>query len=200
VAAVDDLALSPGETTLLTGTSGSGKSTLFRALAGIWPFGEGEVRTPEGARLMLLPQRPYLPMGTLRQATTYPDASGRHDDAAIRAALEAARLPYLAARLDEEAPWAQTLSLGEQQRIAIARALLAKPDWLFLDEATAALDEPTEAALYRMLRQHLPDTTLVSIGHRSTLEAFHQRRLAMAANDDGVFVPRDVRHEPVAAQ
>ncbi|WP_407529311.1 ABC transporter ATP-binding protein/permease [Methylobacterium oryzisoli] len=199
VAAVHDLAFAPGETTLLTGPSGSGKSTLFRALAGIWPFGEGQVRTPEGARLMLLPQRPYLPMGTLRQAATYPDTADRHDDAAIREALESARLPHLASRLDEEAPWAQTLSLGEQQRIAIARALLAKPDWLFLDEATAALDEPTEAALYRMLRQRLPDTTLVSIGHRSTLEAFHQRRLTMATNDDGLFVPRDVVREPATA-
>ncbi|ACL55699.1 ABC transporter ATP-binding protein/permease [Methylobacterium nodulans] len=199
IAAVRDLVLEPGETTLLTGPSGSGKSTLFRALAGIWPFGEGTVRTPAGATLMLLPQRPYLPMGTLRMAATYPDASGRHDDAAIREALEAARLPHLVTRLDEEAPWAQTLSLGEQQRLAIARALLAKPDWLFLDEATAAVDEPTEAALYRMLRQRLPGTTLVSIGHRSTLDAFHQRRLDMTPRHDGVFVPTDLR-TPVAAQ
>ncbi|WP_018261924.1 ABC transporter ATP-binding protein/permease [Methylobacterium sp. WSM2598] len=199
IASVPDLALRAGETVLLTGPSGSGKSTLFRALAGIWPFGEGTVRTPAGASLMLLPQRPYLPMGTLRQATTYPDATERHGDAAIRAALEAARLPHLVARLDEEAPWAQTLSLGEQQRLAIARALLARPDWLFLDEATAALDEPTEAALYRMLRQELPGTTLVSIGHRSTLEAFHQRRLAMTAREDGVFEPRGLR-EVMAAQ
>ncbi|MFE1603035.1 ABC transporter ATP-binding protein/permease [Methylobacterium sp. ID0610] len=200
IASVRDLSLRPGETTLLTGPSGSGKSTLFRALAGIWPFGEGMVRTPAGASLMLLPQRPYLPMGTLRQATTYPDATGRHDDAAIRAALEAARLPHLADRLDEEAPWAQTLSLGEQQRLALARALLAQPDWLFLDEATAALDEPTEAALYRMLRQQLPGTTLVSIGHRSTLDAFHQRRLDMTRRPDGVFEPLDVLRETVPAQ
>ncbi|WP_128565902.1 ABC transporter ATP-binding protein/permease [Methylobacterium crusticola] len=199
IAEAQDLTLRPGETTLLTGPSGSGKSTLFRAIAGIWPFGEGEVATPAGARLMLLPQRPYLPMGSLRSAATYPDASGRHDDAAIREALEAARLPHLAGRLDEDAPWAQTLSLGEQQRLAIARALLAKPDWLFLDEATAALDEPTEAALYRMLRQRLPDTTLVSIGHRSTLGAFHERRLDMTPREDGRFVPTDVR-APVAAQ
>ncbi|WP_279358548.1 ABC transporter ATP-binding protein/permease [Methylobacterium indicum] len=192
IAEAPALSFRPGETTLLTGPSGSGKSTLFRAIAGIWPFGEGSVTTPEGARLMLLPQRPYLPMGSLRAAATYPEPAGRHDDAAIRAALEAARLPHLAARLDEEAPWAQALSLGEQQRLAIARALLAKPDWLFLDEATAALDEPTEAALYRMLRVELPDTTIVSIGHRSTLTAFHERRIDMTRREDGRFVPTDL--------
>ncbi len=131
-------------------------------------------------------------MGTLRAAATYPEPAGSRDDAAIRAALEAARLPHLAGRLDEEAPWAQALSLGEQQRLAIARALLAKPDWLFLDEATAALDEPTEAALYRMLRVELPDTTIVSIGHRSTLTAFHDRRIDMARREDGRFVPTDL--------
>jgi putative ATP-binding cassette transporter len=192
IAEAPALSFRPGETTLLTGPSGSGKSTLFRAIAGIWPFGEGVVTTPEGARLMLLPQRPYLPMGTLRAAATYPEPAGSHDDAAIRAALEAARLPHLAARLDEEAPWAQALSLGEQQRLAIARALLARPDWLFLDEATAALDEPTEAALYRMLRHELPNTTIVSIGHRSTLTAFHDRRIDMTRREDGRYVPTEL--------
>ncbi|WP_298956521.1 ABC transporter ATP-binding protein/permease [uncultured Methylobacterium sp.] len=199
IAAVPDLVLRAGETTLLAGPSGSGKSTLFRALAGIWPFGEGEVTLPADARVMLLPQRPYLPQGSLRAAATYPDASGRHDDAAIREALGAAQLPHLTERLDEVAPWAQSLSLGEQQRLAIARALLERPDWLFLDEATAALDEPTEAALYRTLRQRLPDTTLVSIGHRSTLDAFHQRRIDMRRREDGVFAPVDTR-EAVPAQ
>lgn len=188
IAAVPDLALRPGETVLVTGPSGSGKSTLFRALAGIWPFGEGSVRTPEGARLMLLPQRPYLPMGTLREAATYPDATGRHDDAAIRAALTAARLPHLVDRLDEDAPWAQTLSLGEQQRLAIARALLAKPDWLFLDEATASLDEANEAYLYGLLRQRLPKTAIVSIAHRPTVAAHHDRRYVLEPEHAGMRV------------
>ena len=185
------LALRPGEAALFTGPSGSGKSTLFRAIAGIWPFGRGRVTLPAGARTMLLPQRPYIPIGTLRAAVTYPATSGAFDDAALREALEAARLPGLVGRLDEEAAWAQVLSLGEQQRLAIARALLAKPDWLFLDEATAALDEPTEAEVYRMLRRRLPNTTLVSIGHRSTLVAFHDRRIDMRRDDGGRFSPVD---------
>ena len=191
IALIDDLALRPGEATLLTGPSGSGKSTLFRALAGIWPFGKGRISAPPGARVMLLPQRPYLPQGRLSTAVAYPEIAGAHTAAELAEALEAARLPHLVARLDEEAAWAQTLSLGEQQRLAIARALLAKPDWLFLDEATAALDEPTEAEIYRMLRRRLPDTTLVSIGHRSTLTAFHDRRLDMARDADGRFRPVD---------
>ncbi len=189
---IRDLTLKPGETTLVTGPSGSGKSTLFRAVSGIWPFGEGEIRVPQGKTVMLLPQRPYLPMGTLREAVQYPGLAGDHPDAAIEAALAAARLPKLAGRLDEEAAWAQVLSLGEQQRLAVARALIAKPDWLFLDEATAALDESTEAAIYAVLKEKLPQTTIVSIGHRSTLIAMHERQVELAAGDDGVFAVRDV--------
>jgi putative ATP-binding cassette transporter len=196
---VDDLSFRPSQTTLLTGPSGSGKSTLFRAISGIWPFGEGVIRTPQAASMMLLPQRPYIPIGTLRSAVTYPGVEGAYGDVDIAEALRAARLPDLAARLDEERFWTQTLSLGEQQRLAIARALLAKPDWLFLDEATAALDEPTEEAIYRMLKERLPDTTLVSIGHRSTLEAFHERRVDMRPAGEGLFMPVDAR-APVAAQ
>jgi putative ATP-binding cassette transporter len=196
---IDDLALRPRETTLLTGPSGSGKSTLFRAISGIWPFGDGEIRTPKGASMMLLPQRPYIPMGTLRGAVTYPGVEGRYSDEAIAEALRVARLPQLVGRLDEERFWPQTLSLGEQQRLAIARALLAQPDWLFLDEATAALDEPTEEAIYRMLREKLPETTIVSIGHRSTLHAFHDRRIDMRPGDGGIFIPVDTR-APVPAQ
>jgi putative ATP-binding cassette transporter len=194
-----DLALRPGESTLLTGPSGSGKSTLFRAIAGIWPFGAGRVVTPRGATMMLLPQRPYIPIGTLRGAVTYPGMQGTYDDAAIKDALRAARLPQLADRLDEERFWTQTLSLGEQQRLAVARALLAKPDWLFLDEATAALDEPTEEAIYAMLREMLPGATIVSIGHRSTLHGFHDRRIDMRPTEGGLFQPVDVR-EAVPAQ
>jgi putative ATP-binding cassette transporter len=189
----DGLAFRPGERTLLAGPSGSGKSTLFRAIAGIWPFGEGEVQVPEGQTMMLLPQRPYIPIGTLRHAVTYPSKSNAYGDADIAEALRTAKLPQLADRLDEERSWAQTLSLGEQQRLAVARALLAKPDWLLLDEATAALDEPTEEEIYRVIKESLPDTTVVSIGHRSTLNAFHDRRIDMKKAEDGLFTPMDLR-------
>jgi vitamin B12/bleomycin/antimicrobial peptide transport system ATP-binding/permease protein len=185
------LAFNKGERTLLIGPSGSGKSTLFRAIAGIWPFGNGEIAAPAGQSVMLLPQRPYLPLGTLRDAISYPGVSGTYTDAQIVAALKAARLPHLTERLDEEAFWVQVLSLGEQQRVAIARALLLKPDWLFLDEATAALDEPMEAAIYETLRTELPGATIVSIGHRSTLKAMHDRIVEMKPQAGGgrVFQP-----------
>jgi putative ATP-binding cassette transporter len=184
------LTFQPGERALLVGPSGSGKSTLFRAIAGIWPFGDGAIGIPPGRSVLLLPQRPYLPLGTLRDAVTYPAVQGTYPDEAIRAALTAARLPQLADRLDEEAFWTQVLSLGEQQRVAIARALLAKPDWLFLDEATAALDEPLEAAIYQALRETLPGTTVVSIGHRSTLRAMHDRVVTMEPTGEGrIFRP-----------
>ncbi len=181
----DALTMKQGERTLLIGPSGSGKSTLFRAIAGIWPFGDGKIAAPEGKSVMLLPQRPYLPLGTLRDAVSYPSVSGTYSDEAITAALTAAKLPHLLDRLDQEAFWVQVLSLGEQQRVAVARVLLAKPDWLFLDEATAALDEPLEEAIYQALRRELPDTTVVSIGHRSTLKAMHDRIIEMKPVGDG---------------
>jgi putative ATP-binding cassette transporter len=190
---VPSLTLKAGQSTLLTGPSGSGKSTFFRALAGIWPFGRGTIGVPDGKSVMLLPQRPYIPQGTLRTAVTYPGLHGEFSDAAIKAALVAARLPKLIDRLDEEALWSQVLSLGEQQRLAIARALLEKPDWLFLDEATAALDEATEERVYRMLAEELPGTTIVSIGHRSTLIGLHERRIDLRIAEDGVFEPAEAR-------
>ena len=191
------LEFQPGQATLLVGPSGSGKSTLFRAIAGIWPYGSGSIRIPAGASVMLLPQRPYIPMGSLRDAVTYPGAVATYADADIRAALIAARLPDLADRIDADENWPQRLSGGEQQRLAIARALLAKPDWLFLDEATAALDEPTEAEIYRLLAEKLPGTTVVSIGHRSTLAAFHQRRIEMRPAGDGIFSPAEAELKAV---
>ena len=194
----EDVRFRNGETTLLTGPSGSGKSTLFRAISGIWPFGRGKVDVPAGQSMMLLPQRPYIPIGSLRAAITYPGMHGEYDDAAIKAALTAAKLPALVDKLDEERAWAQTLSLGEQQRLAIARALLAKPDWLLLDEATAALDEPTEAEIYLMLKKTLPETTIVSIGHRSTLAAFHERSIGMQKGADGLFSPVEKRETAAA--
>jgi putative ATP-binding cassette transporter len=171
-----DLTLKRGRNLLVTGASGSGKSTLFRALTGVWPFGSGKALIPPRGSLMLLPQRPYVPIGPLRDAVTYPAEPGRYDDGEIAQALIDARLPQLANKLDLADNWSQRLSGGEQQRLAIARALLAKPEWLLLDEATAALDEETEAAIYKMLAERLPQSTLVSIGHRSTLAAFHAEK------------------------
>lgn len=175
----ENLILPHGRSTLITGASGSGKSTLFRALAGIWPFGHGHVRIPAGARVLFLPQKPYIPIGTLRDAVRYPDEHSRASDADIVAALEAARLGHLAPRLDDVAHWTYVLSGGEQQRLAVARALVFKPDWLFLDEATASLDEATEAAIYGELKQRLPGTTIVSIGHRPSLKQWHDHQVEL---------------------
>jgi vitamin B12/bleomycin/antimicrobial peptide transport system ATP-binding/permease protein len=178
-----NLTLRAGEPVLLSGPSGSGKSTLFRAISGIWPYGKGTVERPAAARILFLPQKPYLPIGSLREVLTYPAAIDGLTDAMIVEALRACELPLLVDRLDEHQHWAQLLSPGEQQRIAFARALLMKPDWLFLDEASAALDEATETRLYQMLPRRLPNTTVVSIGHRPSLRAFHQRHLEIQLAD-----------------
>jgi vitamin B12/bleomycin/antimicrobial peptide transport system ATP-binding/permease protein len=180
-----NLSLLRGDSVLLGGASGSGKSTLFRAIAGIWPFGRGEIRASPRARVLFLPQRPYLPIGTLRSVVSYPMPAAGVDDATLREALEAVDLGGLAGRLDETGHWALQLSPGEQQRIAFARALVQKPDWLFLDEATAAVDEVTEARLYRLVRDRLPGTTLFSVGHRATLRPFHARRLVVERTGNG---------------
>jgi putative ATP-binding cassette transporter len=187
------LAFAAGEGTLLAGPSGSGKSTTFRAISGIWPYGEGRILIPDGADVMVVPQKPYIPIGTLRAAVSYPAAPDAYSDEAIRKALTDAHIGFLADQLDREEIWSQRLSGGEQQRIAIARALLKRPDWLFLDESTSALDEKLEAELYRMLKQRLPKTTIVTIGHRSTLAAFHARRLEMTESGAGQFTPRDTK-------
>jgi len=172
-----NLSLLRGDTVLLSGASGSGKSTLVRAIAGIWPFGRGEIRVARDARILFLPQRPYLPIGMLRDVVSYPMPARGVADGALREALEVVGLTELAGRLDEAAHWALQLSPGEQQRIAFARALVQKPEWLFLDEATSAVDEATEACLYRLVRERLAETTVFSIGHRATLRPFHARRL-----------------------
>jgi putative ATP-binding cassette transporter len=172
------LALQPGEAVVITGASGSGKSTLFRALAGIWPFGSGRIEIPAGEALFL-PQRPYLPLGTLRQAVSYPRAATDFTDAQIGSALERAGLAALLPRLDEATAWDRSLSGGEQQRLALARALLLKPRWLFLDEATASLDPAGEEALYHQLRQDLPDTAILSIAHRPAVVKYHDRVLKL---------------------
>jgi putative ATP-binding cassette transporter len=176
------LRLRPGETSLIKGPSGSGKSTLFRAIGGIWPFGTGTIRIPKAARLMFLPQRPYFPVGSLKAAIAYPAEPDAFKGDAVHAAIQTVGLPALADHLDEEAHWNARLSLGEQQRLGLARALLAKPDYLFLDEATASLDEAAEAKLYSLLAEKLPSTTIVSIGHRGTLDALHAREITLTSS------------------
>jgi vitamin B12/bleomycin/antimicrobial peptide transport system ATP-binding/permease protein len=180
----DDISIRLGERVLVSGPSGTGKSTLFRALAGIWPFGAGTITVPKNARLMILPQRPYFPIAPLAAAVAYPAEPGGFDAAQVAELITAVGLPDLAARIEEEAHWNRMLSLGEQQRLGIARALLHAPDYLFLDEATASLDEPAEAALYELLEQRLASSTVVSIGHRATLAAFHRRRLTLIRDGD----------------
>ncbi len=182
--------INTGERLLLTGPSGSGKSTLFRAIAGIWPFGKGAISVPANASTMMMPQRPYFPVGTLRTAIAYPATSDAFADDAIRDALTAVGLPQLASRLDDSEHWNAMLSLGEQQRLGLVRALLHKPQFLFLDEATASLDEPAEANAYRLLAERLPGTTVISIGHRSTLDAFHTRKVTLTRGENG-FEVRD---------
>ena len=169
-----------GEHVLVRGPSGSGKSTFFRALAGIWPYWKGRIVLPKGARLLFLPQKAYLPLGTLKATIAYPLAADAVSDADVRDALDAVGLAHLADGLTRVESWGQVLSGGEQQRVAVARALINKPEWLFLDEATASLPD---AELYAVLRARLPDTTLVSIGHQDALARFHVRQLAWPPND-----------------
>ena len=169
-----------GEKIVISGRSGLGKSTLFRAIAGIWPFGEGEILRPKG-HYLFLPQRPYLPLGSLRHVVAYPAGADAFGDDAITAALGKVGLGALASRLDEDHNWALLLSGGEQQRLAIARALLLRPDWLFLDEATSNLDPEAEAELYQVLQRELPATTLLSIAHNPGVAAFHGRRITLRA-------------------
>ena len=187
----DNFSIRTGEKTLVTGPSGSGKSTLFRAIAGIWPFGNGSISIPAKASLMMLPQKPYFPIGPLHAAIVFPGEAASFSADQVRQVLSQVGLPQLAGRLDEEAHWNRMLSLGEQQRLGLAQALLHRPDYLFLDEATASLDEPSEAALYRLLTEKLPETTVISIGHRATLDAFHQRRVALVRDGD-LFALKDV--------
>lgn len=172
-----NFSLGAGESLLVKGASGSGKTTLLRTLAGLWPYAAGVVARPVGARALFLSQKPYLPLGSLRTAVTYP--AEQADDALVQTALRKVQLGHLLGRLDEEADWSRILSLGEQQRLAFARVLINQPHIAFLDEATSATDEGLEHALYELLRHELPQCTLISVGHRSTLNGFHQRKLEL---------------------
>jgi vitamin B12/bleomycin/antimicrobial peptide transport system ATP-binding/permease protein len=182
--AADGFSIRSHERTLVTGPSGAGKSTLFRAIAGVWPFGSGSIAIPAKATLMMLPQRPYFPVGSLKAAIVYPAEASAFGSDQVADALISVGLPQLASQLEEEAHWNRMLSLGEQQRLGLVRALLHAPQYLFLDEATASLDEASEAALYLLLEAKLPAATIVSIGHRSTLEAFHQRHVVLTRDGD----------------
>jgi putative ATP-binding cassette transporter len=179
------MVIKAGESVLIRGPSGSGKSTLFRAIAGIWPFGSGQVRSPRNSRVLFLPQRPYLPIGNLRDVIAYPMRESRFSDESIGDALTTVGLQRLHSRLDEQQNWAMQLSPGEQQRVAFARAVLHQPAWLFLDEATSSLDEDAEQRLYRLLKERLQNTTVISIGHRPSLLEFHARTLELKGDGQG---------------
>ncbi|HEY4801908.1 MAG TPA: ABC transporter ATP-binding protein/permease [Paraburkholderia sp.] len=174
---VRDIAIKPGSRWLVRGPSGAGKSTLMRALAGLWPFGEGSIDAPVDARMMFIPQQSYLPIGTLKAALTYPSPADDYSDEDCREALRSCRLEDYVDRLGESAHWTRVLSPGEQQRLAGARVLLHKPDYLFLDEATSALDPDNEGRLYKLFMERLPKAAIVSVAHRASLEAYHHETL-----------------------
>ncbi|RWC55125.1 ABC transporter ATP-binding protein/permease [Mesorhizobium sp.] len=187
-----EVAIEPGERVLVAGESGSGKSTLVRAVAGLWPWGGGGVNFHAGRRLFMLPQRPYIPSGTLRRAVAYPAAADKWTIRQIKAALDKVGLAYLADRIKEEAPWDQTLSGGEKQRLAFARLLLHRPDIVVLDEATSALDEKSQDKMMQTVIRELPDVTIISVAHRAELEAFHSRKITLERREGGAKLVSDI--------
>jgi putative ATP-binding cassette transporter len=191
-----DIAIKPGERVLIAGESGTGKSTLVRAIAGLWPWGGGTIEVKKGAKLMLLPQRPYIPIGTLRRAATYPDAAESRDVKEIADAFKRVGLAHLVDRIEEEAPWDQTLSGGEKQRLAFARIFLHNPDIIVLDEATAALDPESQDKLMALLSKQPEETALVSVGHRPELEAFHNRKVVLERRKGGAKLVSDIKLVP----
>lgn len=186
-----DVVVQPGERLLIAGESGTGKSTLVRAMAGLWPWGSGSVTVQKGARMFLLPQRPYIPLGSLRRAATYPEAPESRSSDEVVDAFEKVGLGHLAEKIDEDGNWDQTLSGGEKQRLAVARILLHKPDIVVLDEATAALDPESQDALMQLITS-LDQVTVVSVGHRPELEAFHTRKIVLARRDGGARLIEDI--------
>ena len=188
-----DISIKPGERVLIAGESGTGKSTLVRAIAGLWPWGGGSIEVQKGAKLMLLPQRPYIPIGTLRRAAVYPDAPESREIEEVAEALKRVGLEHLVDRIDEEAPWDQTLSGGEKQRLAFARIFLHNPDIIVLDEATAALDPESQDRLMQHLSRQPDNTALVSVGHRPELEAFHNRKVVLERRRGGAKLVSDIK-------
>ncbi len=185
-----DVRLEAGDTLLVSGPSGIGKTVLLQSLAGLWPFVSGSVRLPSGRQAALfVPQLPYLPLGDLRAVVSYPNEEGTVGDREIQQALIKVALPHLAIRLNDFGDWGKVLSVGEQQRIAFARILLTKPKAVFLDESTSALDEGLELTLYELIRAELPDTILVSVSHRSTVEQFHGRHLELVGGGEWRLQP-----------
>jgi putative ATP-binding cassette transporter len=180
--------IAKGERVLIAGDSGSGKSTLFRAIAGLWPWGAGTIVHPARGDMMFMPQRSYLPLGTLRAALAYPAPLKNFAKPAVRAALERCGLEHLFGRLDEIERWDRVLSVGEQQRVAFARLLLHKPGWVFMDEATSALDEKTQASMMSLFEDELAGSTLISIAHRPGLDAFHDRTLTLVRSATGAHL------------
>ncbi len=183
--------IEPGEKVLVVGESGAGKSTLVRAMSGLWPWGAGEIALRTGARLFLMPQQPYVPTGTLRRAAAYPASPEDVDDAALRKALADVGLDHFVDRLDEDTRWESILSGGEKQRLGFARLLIHRPDIVVMDEATAALDPQSQERMMRLVLDQLPEATVISVGHRVELEAFHQRRLVLEYRQDGARLVKD---------
>ena len=171
--------IAAGQKVLLMGESGTGKSTLIRAIAGLWPWGSGSVRLPVGAKVAFLPQRPYMPLGTLRQVLNYPEDGTTASDELLQKALTRCGLRRLIPRMDEEEKWDKVLSGGEQQRIGFARLLVMQPDIVIMDEATAALDAASQDTMMELFRDELGHVTLISVGHRSELEDYHDRKLTL---------------------
>jgi vitamin B12/bleomycin/antimicrobial peptide transport system ATP-binding/permease protein len=190
-----EVAIMPGERVLISGESGSGKSTLIRAIAGLWPWGEGKIEVRKDSKIMFLPQRPYMPVGSLRRAATYPDAAESRTSEELVVAFEHVGLKHLIARLDEEGQWDQTLSGGEKQRLAFARIILHQPDIIIMDEATAALDLQSQNQLMELLLQQPEQTTLISVGHRPELELFHRRKIVLERRRGGTRLVSDIHLE-----
>ena len=186
-----DVRIQLGEKVLVVGESGAGKSTLVRAMSGLWPWGEGEIAVKAGARLFLMPQQPYVPLGTLRRAACYPASPEEVDPDVVRRVLDDVGLGHFVERLDEETRWESILSGGEKQRLGFARLLIQRPDIVVMDEATAALDTQSQDRLMRLLLDRLPEVTLISVGHRAELEAFHTRKLVLEYHPEGARLVRD---------